>query len=114
MSRRPGHGAQTHQTDRDDRPAGTEAEAAAATTAIAGLRWRLRRQGTLEHPAVRRELRKLEEQLAAQLERAERTPGRHRAPADGISSRPDARHGDDTGQSGLPAPAPVLQLLPGS
>jgi hypothetical protein len=52
---------------------------AAATTAIAALRGRLRRPGTLDHPAVRRELRKLEEQLAALPEHAGRKPGRHRA-----------------------------------
>jgi hypothetical protein len=51
----------------------------AATTAIAALRGRLRRPGMLDHPAVRRELRKLEEQLSALPEHAGRKPGRHRA-----------------------------------
>ena len=62
----------------DDSPAGTDAEVTAASTAIAGLRWRLRRQSTLDHPAVRRELRQLEQQLTAQFERAGCNPGRHR------------------------------------
>ena len=58
-----------------------ETEATAATTAIAGLRRRLSHQGVIEHPAVRRELRKLEEQLAAQFDGTARAPGRHRSPA---------------------------------
>jgi len=72
MSRRPASGGSGNQAD-------TEAEATATATAIAGLRWRLRRQGTLEHPAVLRELRKLEEQVTAQLaDQIGRNPGRHR------------------------------------
>jgi hypothetical protein len=59
-----------------DYPADLEAEAAATVTAIAGLRWRLRRPGTLEHPAVVHELRKLEEQIIA-AGQASATPGRH-------------------------------------
>lgn len=74
MSGRPGNG--------QDRPqAAVEAEAAATATVIAGLRWRLRQQETLEHPKVLDELRKLEEQVALQLEQSGRTPGRHRAAA---------------------------------
>lgn len=53
-------------------------EAEATATAIAGLRFRLRRPGALEHPAVKRELRKLEEQVIAI--QAGRAPGRHRSP----------------------------------
>jgi len=101
----PGCGA---PSDPDDPQAGTDAEAAAA--AIAGLRWRLARQSTLEHPAVRRELRQLDEQLAAQLDQAARTPGRHRIRVGHAPGQPEPRHGDDTGQPG-PQPAPVL--LPG-
>src|ERR1022692_4647159 len=67
--------------DRADLQTRTGADVAAAATAIAGLRWRLRRQSTLEHPAVRRELRQLDEQLTAQLDRSARPPGRHRFPA---------------------------------
>jgi hypothetical protein len=64
--------------------AGPDAEAAAVVTAIAGLRWKLRRQGMLEHPAVQQEMRKLEEQVAAQLAHPPgRSPGRHRSPAGG-------------------------------
>lgn len=70
--------------DRKDQQVGADAEAAAAATAIAGLRWRLSREATLEDPVVRRELRKLEEQLAAQLELAGRGPGRHRFAAEGL------------------------------
>jgi hypothetical protein len=57
-----------------------DAEVAATTTAIAGLRRRLRRPDTpVKHPAVRRELRKLGEELAALLEQPGRMPGRHRS-----------------------------------
>jgi len=66
--------------DSGDPQAHTDAEAAAAV--IAGLRRRLAHQSTLEHPAVRRELRHLEQQLTAQLDRPARQPGRHRLPAD--------------------------------
>jgi hypothetical protein len=59
-----------------------EAEATATITAIARLRWRISQPGTLEHPAVMRELGKLEEQLIALLDsRPGRRPGRHRSPA---------------------------------
>jgi hypothetical protein len=74
--------------DRDDLQARASAEAAAAATAIAGLRWRLRRQSTLEHPAVRHELYQLDEQLTAQLDRSGHPPGRHRIPA-AILAEPD-------------------------
>jgi hypothetical protein len=105
VSGRPGRGA---PNDPDDPQARTDTEAAAAATAIAiaGLRRRLRRQSTLEHPAVRHELRQLDEQLAAQLERAARTPGRHRFPAGSRPGRPEPGHGNHTYQSGLrPDPA---------
>ncbi|HVB43100.1 MAG TPA: hypothetical protein VNF47_10400 [Streptosporangiaceae bacterium] len=98
VSRRPAGSA---GNSRDDRHAATEADAEAAVTvtAIAGLRQRLRCQATLKHPAVRRELSKLEEQLADHLERAGHVPGRHRAPASPADSitpnRPEARDGDD-------------------
>jgi hypothetical protein len=46
---------------------GPDAKAAATTTVIAGLRNRLAHAGTLDHPAVRYELRKLEELLLSQL-----------------------------------------------
>jgi hypothetical protein len=88
----PGTGA---PEDCDDIQARTGTEAAAAATAIAGLRWRLRRQSTLEHPAVRRELNQLDEQLTAQLDRSASPPGRHRLPA--------AR---------LPRPDPVTARMP--
>jgi hypothetical protein len=100
--------------DQDDPQAGTDAEAAAASTAIAGLRWRLRRQSTLEHPAVRRELRKLDEQLAARLERAGSTPGRHRFPGGRAPSRPESGLAEDTDESDLrpdPDPARTTQEL---
>ena len=97
MSRRPGHGAQ------DDPQAGTDAEADAASTAIAGLRWRLRRQSTLEHPAVRRELRQLEQQLAAHFERDGCAPGRHRSPGGHPPGGPVPDGADDTGE---PDPGP--------
>ena len=58
----------------------TDADAAATTTVIAGLRNRLARAGTLDHPAVRCELRKLEELLLIELDQAGHKPGRHRSP----------------------------------
>jgi hypothetical protein len=85
---------------------GADPEASAASTAIAGLRWRLRRQSTLDHPAVRSELRQLEQQLAAQFERAGRAPGRHRCPDSATPSQPEPGLADDTAASGSrPDPA---------
>ncbi len=75
MSRRPGISG--HDADNDPRQ-GPEAEAAVVTSAIAGLRRRLRGHAVIDHPAVRRELRKLAELLAA-FEQAGHRPGRHRA-----------------------------------
>lgn len=72
MSRRAGRGGHS------DQRAEMQAEADATTTAIAGLRRRLIRPGVFENPAVRRELRKLDE-LLAEFEQAEGRPGRHRA-----------------------------------
>src|SRR5690348_5114494 len=63
----------------DDPSHETEVEAAAMSTAIAGLRRRLKRHG-IEHPSVRRELGKLEELLTTLFEQAGR-PGRHRRQA---------------------------------
>jgi len=94
VSGRHGRGAPDGQ---DSSQAAADAEASAAATAIAGLRWRLRHQEILEHPKVRGELQKLEAQLADQLDRP---PGRHRSAAgeaigqqisdaDGIDLRPD-------------------------
>lgn len=60
--------------------ADADAHAAATTTVIAGLRSRLTRAGTLDHPAVRCELRKLEELLLLELDHTEHKPGRHRSP----------------------------------
>jgi hypothetical protein len=61
-------------------PAPTDTEATTTAAVIAGLRRRLTRQDTLEHPAVLRELSKLEQQVTAQLDQAGRAPGRHRSP----------------------------------
>jgi hypothetical protein len=75
MSRQSGPGDRGRQAQSD-------AEAAAVVTAIAGLRWKLSRKGMLEHPAVLEEMRKLEEQVTAQLPHPPgRGPGRHRSPA---------------------------------
>jgi hypothetical protein len=77
-ARRPARGG----PGKHDHRAAAEAEAAATATAIARLRWRISRPGTLEHPAVMRELDKLEQQLIAQLDsQVGRRPGRHRSPA---------------------------------
>jgi len=64
---------------RDD--AEPDSYADATTTAIAALRQRLSQPSALEHPAVCRELRKLEEQLMSQFDQGGRKPGRHRSPA---------------------------------
>jgi hypothetical protein len=91
MSRRAGRGGHF------DQRAELQAEADATTTAIAGLRRRLIRPGVFENPAVRRELRKLDELLAA-FEQAESNPGRHRA-----SGRIPGRHGgQETAEVGSP------------
>jgi len=55
-------------------------DATATTTAIAGLRHHLTGARALNHPAVRCELRKLEELLASQIDQAGHKPGRHRSP----------------------------------
>lgn len=73
MTRRGTH----HPQDESGRE--TEVEAAATSTAIAGLRRRLKRHG-IEHPSVRRELGELEELLIIMFEQAGR-PGRHRRQA---------------------------------
>lgn len=63
-----------------------DAHAATTTTVIAGLRSRLARAGTLDHPAVRCELRKLEELLLIELDQAGHKPGRHRSPVGASAS----------------------------
>jgi hypothetical protein len=64
--------------DRDPQAA-IDMEATATATVIAGLRWRLRRLETLEHPKVRTELRKLIEQIEEQSSDVDQNPGRHRS-----------------------------------
>ena len=59
---------------------GADTEADATTTEIACLRDRLARAGLLNHPAVRCELRKLDELVISQLDQAGHRPGRHRSP----------------------------------
>jgi hypothetical protein len=76
-------------------------EASAAATAIAGLCWRLRRQEVLEHPKVLSELRKLEDQVAAQLAEPGRATGRHRCPDSEAASQ---QIGDATGFDLKPDP----------
>jgi hypothetical protein len=74
-----------------DFPADSEAEAAA--TAIAGLRRRLRRPGTLEHPAVKHELRMLEEQVFITVEAT--AHGKHAFPQPSAEARHDGEQIDD-------------------
>ena len=83
-----------------------EAEAAATATAIAGVRRRLRRSEMLGHPAVLDELRKLDEQVTAQLtDEAGRSPGRHRSAGAAASSRRgDRQIGDADGFDLKPDP----------
>ena len=52
-----------------------------------GLRRRLKRLGSLEHPSVRHELRKLAEEVA-ELEDSKRRPGRHRSNVTRLPVRP--------------------------
>jgi hypothetical protein len=78
-----------------------DTEVAITTSAIADLSRQLRRLGTIEHPAIRRELRKLEEQLTILFEQAGREPGRHRAQPSKASGRPDSDA----------QPLPELQLI---
>ena len=75
----------------DEVPPGDATDIATATSAIAELRRQLAEPGLLGHPAVRRELHKLDEQLARMHTPAGRTPGRHRA----ARGRPPADHGTD-------------------
>lgn len=75
------HGRNTPE-DQDNQLAAIDREATATATVIAGLRWRLRRQETIEHPKVRAELRKLEAQITAQLAHSEEAAGRHRVAGD--------------------------------
>jgi hypothetical protein len=74
-------------------PDDVEAEAAATTTAIAGLRRRLKRPGSLDHPSVQRELRKLADELVA-LEDGKRHPGRHRSNVTRLPVWPAGQAGD--------------------
>ena len=67
----------------NDRQPGPDAEAAATTSALAGLLSQLRRQGTALHPLVRKQLRELGEELAELLDDPGREPGRHRSSAAG-------------------------------
>jgi hypothetical protein len=76
MSGRHGRGTPDGQ---DCSQSAADVEASATAMVIAGLRWRLRRQETLEHPKVLSELQKLEEQLADQLGPPDQPSGRHRS-----------------------------------
>ncbi len=91
MSRRPGRGT---QNDNGDLTRDQEAEAAATTNAIAGLRKILRRPGATVHPDVRGELLKLEEEMADLLEEPGHKPGRHRSPAGRAPARNEAARSD--------------------
>lgn len=88
----------------DDEPGEAEARAAATSTAIAGLRRRLRRDG-IGHPSVRKELGKLDETLISLFEQAGR-PGRHRKQASRAPGRQAGQDASDTDVSDLkPDPA---------
>jgi len=77
MSGRHGH----RQPDDRDPQMVINNEADSTVTAIAGLRWRLRRQELLEHPKVLSALRKFHAQIEDQLTAADQNPGRHRSSA---------------------------------
>lgn len=95
----------------DPRRLTADADAAAASKVIAALRRELRDQDVLEHPAVSRELRKLEEQLTSQLTGTGQAGGRHRMPTVPLSARHAAELGSDKpGRAALvsaPPPLPV-------
>jgi hypothetical protein len=88
-------GAQGDQSDQDDQHDDADAEATAASSAIARLRRRLRQLRTFDNPKLRRELHKLEEEIAARYEQDMPNPGRHRA-----SSTPDEQGGQQAGGPG--------------
>jgi hypothetical protein len=88
----------------DRRQPDADAEAAATAAAIAGLRWRLSCQDTLNSPIVLRELRKLDEQVTAQLHEQAEHPGRHRTTADRTSGRDGQQVGDACGFDLKPDP----------
>ena len=57
---------------------GTDADA--TSSVIARLRNQLGHAGVIDNPAVRRELRKLDELLLSQFDQTGYKPGRHRSP----------------------------------
>ena len=77
----------------DDRQPGPDAEAAATTSALAGLVSQLRRQGKAMHPLVRKQLRELGEELAELLDDPNAEPGRHRSSAAGHHESQQANEG---------------------
>jgi hypothetical protein len=63
-------------------------DAATTTTVIARLRNQLGHAGIIDNPAVRRELRQLDELLLSQFDQAGHKPGRHRSPISATESQP--------------------------
>ena len=105
------HGRDSAPDAQDKQLAASEQEATVTAQAIAGLRWRLRHQEIIEHPKVRAELRRLEEQVAAQLAHAAEVAGRHRAPGDqGISPQIADAAGYDLKPDPLAASTPAEYL----
>jgi hypothetical protein len=104
MSSRP----QTDHPRNDPHHATADAEAAATSSVIAKLRQQLRHQNILQHPAVSRELRKLEEQLTAQLTRTGQAGGRHRVTSATTSARPGAGPGREAPGPAALVPAPQV------
>jgi hypothetical protein len=64
--------------DRDPQ-ASIDMAATATATTIAGLAWRLRHPGLLEHPKVLAALRRLQDQVDEQLAYGDQNTGRHRS-----------------------------------
>ena len=87
-----------------------DAGATAASKVIAALRRQLRDQDILEHPAVSRELRKLEEQLTAQLTGTSQAGGRHRVPTTPTARHPAGQGGDQPARAALVSAPPLLPV----
>jgi len=84
----------------------------ATAAAIAGLRHRLGNQQLLTHPAVMKELHKLDDQLVAQLSNTDGAPGRHRSRAFREESRGGRQQIEDVAGYDHLKPDPLIATTP--